>query len=207
MLLPVKKHWGGFGGVKCSLRNLLKIVTAFTIGHSVTLLLGALGWLSLPAQLVEVLIAVSILVSAVHAIYPIFPGREALVAAGFGLIHGLAFASVLSNLNLTALTLTLSILGFNIGIEVMQLFVIAIIVPWLMLMSRTLVYPFFRTGAAILAGIAALAWMAERVFNQPNLITQVILKFTSYELWLVFAVAIFSVTAFLSARFKKALFV
>ncbi|SEO62085.1 HupE/UreJ family protein [Mucilaginibacter sp. OK283] len=207
MLLPVKKHWGGFGGVKCSLRNLLKIVTAFTIGHSVTLLLGALGWLSLPAQLVEVLIAVSILVSAVHAIYPIFPGREALVAAGFGLIHGLAFASVLSNLNLTALTLTLSILGFNIGIEVMQLFVIAIIVPWLMLMSRTLVYPFFRTGAAILAGVAALAWMAERVFNQPNLITQVILKFTSYELWLVFAVAIFSVTAFLSARFKKALFV
>jgi len=207
MLLPHKKQWGGFGGVKCSLRNLLKIVTAFTIGHSITLLLGALGWISLPAQPVEILIAVSILVSAIHAIYPIFPGREALIAAGFGLIHGLAFASVLSDLNLSALTLTLSILGFNIGIELMQLFVIAIIVPWLILMSRTLVYPFFRTGAAILAGIAALAWMAERVFKQPNLITQVILKFTDYELWLVFAVAVFSITVFLSARIKKALFV
>lgn len=207
MLLPHKKQWGGFGGVKCSLRNLLKIVTAFTIGHSITLLLGALGWISLPAQPVEVLIAISILVSAIHAVYPIFPGREARVAAGFGLIHGLAFASVLSNLNLSALTLTLSILGFNIGIELMQLFVIAIIVPWLILMSRTSVYPFFKTGAAILAGIAALAWMAERAFNQPNLITQVILKFTGYELWLVFAVAVFSITVFLSARMKKALFI
>jgi len=207
MLLAGKKRWGSFGGIKYSLKNLLKIVTAFTIGHSITLLLGALGWLSLPAQPVEILIAVSILVSSMHAIYPIFPGRETLVAAGFGLVHGLAFASVLSNLNLSALTLTLSILGFNIGIELMQLFVIAIIVPWLILMSRTSVYPFFRTGAAILAAIAAVAWMAERVFNQPNVITQAILKFTEHELWLVLAVAAFSVTVFLSGRLKKALFV
>jgi hypothetical protein len=206
-LLANGRQWGKFGGTKYSILRLLKIVTSFTIGHSITLLIGALGWLRLPAQPVEIVIAFSILVSAIHAIRPIFPGREMYVAAGFGLIHGLAFASILANLKLGAGTLALSILGFNLGIEVMQLFVIAIIVPWLILMSRTLVYPFFRTGAAILAGIAALAWMAERVFNQPNLITQIILKFTDYELWLVFAVAVFSITVFLSARIKKALFV
>lgn len=98
-----------FGGIRYSVVRLFKIVTAFTIGHSVTLLAGALGWLRLPAQPIEVLISFSILASAVHAIRPLFPGKEGWVAAGFGLVHGLAFATVLSNLELSGGKLALSI--------------------------------------------------------------------------------------------------
>jgi hypothetical protein len=201
MLLVYKKQWGGFGGVKYSFKNLLKIVTAFTIGHSITLLLGALGWLSLPGQLVEILIAVSILVSAIHAIYPIFPGRETLVAAGFGLIHGLAFASVLSNLDLSFRALALSILGFNLGIELMQLFIIIIIVPWLILLSLTPVYKWFRISAAILAGVAALGWITQRVSGNSNFITDLLDGFTPYALWLVITLAIVSVVVSLVNRY------
>lgn len=166
MLLVNGKRWGKFGGAAYSARRLLAIVTAFTIGHSLTLLAGALGWLRLPAQPVEVLVAVSILVSAVHAVYPLFPGREMYVAAGFGLIHGLAFASVLFNLHLGTATMVLSVLGFNIGIELMQLFIIALIVPWLILLSRVSFYKWVRVAAACLAGCAAIAWIAERGFGQ-----------------------------------------
>ena len=99
-LLINNKKWGNFGGIKYSLIRLIKIITAFTIGHSITLLLGAINWINVPTQPIEILIAFSILISAIHAIYPIFPQKEAYIAAGFGLIHGLAFATTLSDLNL-----------------------------------------------------------------------------------------------------------
>jgi len=180
MLLPFGKQWGRFGGTRSSIVRLLKIVTAFTIGHSVTLLIGALGWIRLPAQPVEILIAFSILVSAVHAIRPLFPGREAYVAAGFGLIHGLAFATVLSNLHLGAGAMALSILGFNIGIEVMQLFVITLIVPWLIVLSRMPAYKWIRRTGAGLAAIAAVAWIVERSSGQPNIIAGAVQKSAQY---------------------------
>jgi hypothetical protein len=161
-------RWGRFGGVRYSLRRLLLIVKAFTIGHSLTLLLGALGWVRLLGQPVEVLIAGSILVSAVHAVRPLFPGREAWVAAGFGLVHGLAFASTLASLRLEAGPMALSILGFNIGIELMQLLVIALTVPWLLLLARTPQYRAVRLVGAALAAFAALAWVAERLTTQRN---------------------------------------
>ena len=168
-LLARGNRWGEFGGAAYGIKRLLKIVTAFTVGHSLTLLVGALNWLRLPPPPpVEVLIAVSILVSAVHAVHPIFPGRENYVAAGFGLVHGLAFASVLSDFDLHAMPLALSIFGFNVGIELMQLFVIAITVPWLILFSPTPFYRWIRIGGATLAAAAAAAWIAERVFGKPN---------------------------------------
>jgi hypothetical protein len=105
--------WGAFGGINYSLGRLVRIVTAFTLGHSATLLAGALHWLSLPQRPVEVLIACSILVTAIHAVRPIFPGREDHVAAGFGLVHGLAFATILADLNPSAGPMALSILGFD----------------------------------------------------------------------------------------------
>ncbi len=167
-LLVKDKQWRDFGGTRYSLIRLLKIVTAFTVGHSITLLVGALGWLRLPTQPVEILIAVSILVSAVHAVRPIFPGRESFVAAGFGLVHGLAFATVLSGLHLGAGPMALSILGFNLGIELMQLLVIALIVPWLILLNLTGFYKWIRIGGAVFAAVAAVAWIAERVSGTPN---------------------------------------
>ena len=196
MLITNGKRWGTFGGAKYSVVRLLKIATAFTIGHSITLLAGAAGWLHLPSKPVEVLIAFSILVSAVHAVRPIFPGREAWVAAGFGLIHGLAFASALANLQLDSLRLGLSILGFNIGIELMQLAVILITVPWLILLSRTTFYPGVRIGGAVLSGIAALAWMIERASERVSPVSGFVQRVAPYAPWLIVILAVFAVVVF-----------
>ena len=162
-LLVREQRWDSFGGAKYSMIRLLKIVTAFTMGHSITLLAGALGWLRLPGQPVEILIAVSILVSAIHALRPVFPGKEAVVAASFGLIHGLAFAGTLASLRLDASRMGLSILGFNIGIELMQLLVILMIMPWLLLLSRIPAYKYIRIAGAVLATIAATYWITARI--------------------------------------------
>ncbi len=90
-LLVQRKRCAAFGGTKYSILRLLKIVTAFTIGHSITLLLGALNTIAPPAGLIEILIAVSILISAIHALYPLFPGKEYYVSGGFGLNTGWRF--------------------------------------------------------------------------------------------------------------------
>lgn len=203
MLLTNGKQWGGFGGVRYSVVHLLKIVTAFTIGHSTTLLLGALGWVKLPGQPVEVLIAISILVSAIHALRPIFPGRETFIAAGFGLIHGLAFASVLSNLQLSAGRLALSILGFNLGIELMQLFVIALIVPWLILLSKTPAYKWVRIPGAVLAGIAATAWIIQRTSGKGNLVTSFVEAMTQYSTWCIAALAVGALGVYFATTFSN----
>jgi hypothetical protein len=114
---------------------------------------------------VEVLIAVSILVSAVHAFRPIFPGKEALSAAFFGLIHGLAFAATLARLGLGRWERFAGILAFNLGIETMQILVVAAVLPSLMLMSRTRAYPILRIGGALFAGTASLGWITERLLD------------------------------------------
>lgn len=207
LLLPAtlvvnRKRWGGFGGVKYSVVGLLKIVTAFTIGHSITLLIGALGWLHLPSQLVEVLIAFSILISAMHAVYPLFPGKEVYVAAGFGLIHGLAFASILVNLNLDTATMVLSVLGFNIGIELMQLFVIGITVPWIILLNQSSIYNYVRNLLALLAGIAALGWVSERITGHSNWIAFFMSKSTQYAPYIIGMLAITALIINIGQRIK-----
>ncbi|QMW06837.1 HupE/UreJ family protein [Spirosoma foliorum] len=179
-LLVIGQRWGRFGGVRYSLKRLLLIVTAFTVGHSITLLAGSLGWVRLPSQPVEILIAVSILVSAAHAVRPLFPGREAWIAAGFGLIHGLAFASTLANLQLDAGPMALSILGFNLGIEFMQVFIILLVIPWLILLSRTQSYRVVRLTGAFLAAVAAMAWVIERITGQTNSLTRGVEQMASY---------------------------
>lgn len=187
--LVSRRRWGPFGGVSYSLLRLLTIVTAFTVGHSITLLAGSLGWVRLPSQPVEILIALSILVSAVHAVRPLFPGREAWIAGGFGLIHGLAFASTLANLQLDAGPMALSILGFNLGIELMQLLVIGLTIPWLILLSRSSLYRYVRVLGALLAGVAAVAWIMERVTQQPNPITRLLESAPANAGWLLIMLA------------------
>jgi len=200
-LLLQGKRWGRFAGTRNSLTKLLKIVTAFTIGHSITLLIGALGWVHMPAQPIEVLIAISILVSAVHAIYPVFPGKEIYIAAGFGLVHGMAFASVLANLNLDAGPMALSIFGFNLGIELMQLLVIVLIVPWLILLSQTSYYTWIRIPGAVFAGIAACGWTVERVTGEENLIGAVMQNATTLAPYAILALASLSIGFYFGETF------
>ncbi len=178
-------RWTEYGGWKRTLRGLALIVSAFTIGHSLTLIGGAVFNWQLPARPVEVGIALSILVSAIHAWRPLFAGREAVVAAGFGLVHGLAFATVISNFRLDPLAKAQSILGFNLGIEMVQMAVILSVLPLLLLIAPTRWYPAIRTGGALFAGFAALAWIEERVTAQPNGIGDAIDALLGEAPWIV----------------------
>lgn len=161
-LIAVGRRWGHYAGFTPTLRQLLTVVTAFTIGHSMTLIGGAFfGW-QLPTQPVEITIAISILISAIHAWRPLFAGREALVAGGFGLIHGLAFATVIANFGLQPIAKATAILGFNVGIELVQIGVILAVMPFLIWAAKSQHFPLIRTIVAGLAGMAAIYWAVER---------------------------------------------
>ena len=167
LLLPAplraeQGRWAGFRGLNPSFVQLLKLVTAFTLGHSLTLLIGGMGWLRLPQKPVEILIAVSILVSATHAIRPWFAGWEPWVAGGFGMVHGLAFSSSIADFGFSPWHLTMTILGFNLGIELMQLALVLAVVPVLILLSQAGRYAPVRIVGATLSALAAIFWIGVR---------------------------------------------
>jgi hypothetical protein len=157
--------WSGFAGIRDSLLRILKVVSAFTLGHSVTLAMAALGVVHVPSRPIEILIAVSILVSAIHALRPLFPGRESAIAGFFGLVHGLAFATTLGELGFGPWARVANLMAFNLGIEAMQIVVVAAILPSLLVLSRTPTYSVLRIGGALFAGCAALGWIVERTTN------------------------------------------
>lgn len=183
-LLVVGSRWGQSTDVRSSLLRILRIVTAFTIGHSITLALAAFGIVHVPSRPIEVLIAVSILISAVHALRPIFPGKEAGVAAFFGLIHGLAFASTLSQLGLGRWERLAGILAFNLGIETMQIAIVAATLPSLLLMSRTRAYPFLRVCGSAFAAAASVGWMVERILNLHSTVDVVVNELVHRSVWM-----------------------
>ncbi|WP_433970959.1 HupE/UreJ family protein [Tunturiibacter lichenicola] len=197
-LLAFRGRWSGHTTIGRSLTHILGIVTAFTLGHSLTLALSGLGLVHLSSRPVEVLIAISILVSAIHAMRPIFPGRESIIAGFFGLIHGLAFASALNELGVTRLYRLVSLLGFNVGIEAMQLAVITMTLPALLVLSRTERYAAFRLTGAAFASVASCAWIAERVVDQPNSIGYGIETLAHHGVLLYAGLWVCSVVAWLS---------
>lgn len=188
-------RWGGYAGGKTALWRIVKVVSAFTFGHSITLVFGAMGWASLPGVVVESAIALSILVSAIHALVPIFRGREVFIAGGFGLVHGLAFAATLTEFGLDPLTLASSVLGFNLGIEAFQLLVVLAAMPWLVLLARSRAYGPFRIAGAALTGIAASAWFAERAFGWANPIVPIVEGVAAHGPWLFVGLIILTLAA------------
>jgi HupE / UreJ protein len=175
----------------------LKVVTAFTAGHSITLALAGLGLVRVPSRPIEVLIALSILVSAAHALRPLFPGREAVIAAFFGLIHGLAFAPTIGELGLGRSELVASILAFNLGIESMQLVVVAATMPSLLLLSRTPAYSALRIGGALFAGFAAACWISERLLGMHNPVDVMVDSVAHHAIWIAGALFLTSVIGWL----------
>lgn len=170
-------------------------MTAFTVGHSITLLLGALGLLRLPDALVEFLIEASIAVSAIHALRPIFPGREYVIAVGFGLMHGASFATVISGLGLDPWDMALGIGGFNLGIEAMQLIVVLATMPWLILLAATRAYPAFRTVGGCFALVASISWMVDRASSLSNPVGPMVDQLVARPLILVAVLASGSILA------------
>jgi hypothetical protein len=151
--------------------SVLKIVTVFTLAHSITLWLAVMEYVTLPSRFVESTIALSIVVVALNNLWPVLPLSGWAIAFVFGLVHGFGFANVLNDLGLTDVTLALSLLGFNVGAELGQMAVVLVFFPLAFLMRNTFVYErlVFRTGSLLIALVAGL-WMFELVFNTEPLI-------------------------------------
>ena len=161
-LLARRGRWVRTDDLRRNCRRVVHVVTAFAFGHSITLAVAASGLVDVPTRLVESMIALSILVSGLHAIRPITRGGEPWIAAGFGLMHGLAFAALLGGLDLRRTSLVTELLGFNLGIELTQLLVVAMVMPSLIVLGRTRAYPAVRVAVAGFGVILATAWLAER---------------------------------------------
>jgi hypothetical protein len=147
-----------------TLRQVLAVVTAFTVAHSVTLGLAALGLVSLPGALVEVAIAASVVVAALGNLASRTLNFRWQMAFGFGLIHGFGFASVLGDLGLPAQQLAGGLLGFNLGVELGQLAIVMIFIPLAWWLRNTAIYRwgFMVAGSGGIA-LAGLYWMFERI--------------------------------------------
>jgi len=170
LLLPAvlsrrNDRWEPVGSARPALLDILRVVTAFTIAHSITLTLAALNIVHLPSRVTESIIAASIIVAALNNIFPWVTEGRARIAFGFGLLHGFGFASVLADMGLPSGARLLSLFAFNLGIEAGQLAVVLAVMP---------VIYFLRNGALYRnrlmplgsAGIAALAlvWVVQRAF-------------------------------------------
>jgi hypothetical protein len=147
--------------------ELVKVVTSFTVAHSITLSLAALGILNFPARLVESGIAASIVFAALNNLRPMVIRRLWLIAFGFGLVHGLGFASVLADLALPQHTLLFALLGFNLGVEVGQLMLVGLFFGSVWALRRLdLVWPQWATPLpACFIAIVAAIWFIERAFG------------------------------------------
>ncbi|MFK8059238.1 MAG: HupE/UreJ family protein [Polaribacter sp.] len=163
-LSPVKS-WKPVDKFKPAFLYIIKIITFFTIAHTITLSLAALQIITLPSWIVESVIAFSIGLAAFHNIIPIFKGKDWLIAFVFGLFHGFGFASVLGDIGLTNEFLVYSLLGFNIGVEIGQLVIIALIFPVLYLIRKRKSYPKILIGLSIFLILASIYWIIERVFD------------------------------------------
>jgi len=144
-------------------RSVLRLATAFTVAHSVTLALAVLGWVDVPAGIVEPLIALSIVYVAVENIVRGETRHRLVVVFGFGLLHGLGFAGAMSFTDHFGSRLVAALLSFNLGIELGQLAVVLLVFPLLQLARRFAWSSFAQAGAAALVGVVGLLWLIERL--------------------------------------------
>ena len=145
--------------------DVVKVVTAFTVAHSITLSLAVLGFIELPTRLVESVIAASIVVAALNNLRPLVVNRLWLVAFGFGLVHGFGFASVLADLGLPRDALVLALLGFNLGVELGQLAIVVLFLPLAFALRRTRFYRrWLMVGGSVVIALLGAAWLVERAF-------------------------------------------
>ena len=166
VLLRERRRWYPVGRFRDAFWDVFKIVTSFTVAHSITLSLAALGVIALPSRLVESAIAASVVLAALNNIWPLVGGRRWMVAFAFGLIHGFGFASVLAELGLPRDALVLALVGFNLGVEGGQLTIVAAFLP----IAYALRAGWFYRRVVLLGGssaivLVALVWLLERALN------------------------------------------
>lgn len=171
LLLPAvvfreRSSWQPVDDFRTAFIQVIKVVTVFTIAHTITLSMAALGTVSLSSRLVESVIAISIAIAALHIITPVFRGGIWWVVFIFGLFHGFGFASVLGEIGIPDDYLVYSLLGFNIGVELGQVAIVIVVFPVLFFMRNRWHYNRLLLPAAATALIAvSLYWFTERAFE------------------------------------------
>jgi len=158
--------WRGVAAFRPAFMNVLKIVTAFTLAHSLTLSLATLGIVRLPSRLTESAIAASVALAAANNLWPMVRERGWLVAFAFGLVHGFGFANALSELGLAHSAPALALVGFNLGVEIGQLAIVAVFLPLAYALRRSWSYQQLglRLGSAFIVLMAGV-WLLERALN------------------------------------------
>jgi len=166
VLLRREGKWQPVSTPQQAFTNVFKIVTAFTVAHSITLSLAAFGVVHLPTRLVESTIAATVVLAAFNNLVPFFAERGWAVAFGFGLLHGFGFANALCDLGLHGGQLAAALFGFNLGVELGQLGVAVLLLPLALSLRQQWVYEHFvlRAGSGAIMVVAS-GWLAERVFD------------------------------------------
>jgi hydrogenase/urease accessory protein HupE len=170
-LVIVQRKWAGFGGWKYFMLRIFKMITAFTIGHSLTLLLFTATDLNSFSKPIEIAIALTIIYTGVHVIKPLMSIKETYITFIFGLIHGSAFGITLNEWGLTDSQKILSLAGFNVGIEIMQIIVVLICLP-LIYLSKFNYYKHLRVTLASLTIFVSIFWALERITERSNFVTE-----------------------------------
>jgi len=148
-----------------TLWDLVKVITAFTLAHSVTLSAGALGIVTIPDRIIEPLIAATIVWVALENLFATEPDRRRWIwSFGFGLVHGLGFASVLNELGLKGAALVRGLVGFNLGVEIGQLLFVAVFLPPLMWLARGEGARLTPRIASLMVATIGIYWLVERLF-------------------------------------------
>jgi hypothetical protein len=166
VLLRQHGHWQAVPQVRPAFISILKVITAFTLAHSITLSLAALDVVRLPSRLTESVIAASIIVAALNNIFPLVTESRARIALAFGLLHGFGFASVLADMGLPPGARLVSLLAFNLGIETGQLAVVLAVMPLAYMMRNAVIYRrgLMPWGSAAIAAVA-LVWLVQRALR------------------------------------------
>jgi hydrogenase/urease accessory protein HupE len=148
-----------------SIGEVLKIITAFTIAHSITLLLAALEIVRLNSRFVESVIAFSICYVALENLFKKQVNYRWRIAFGFGLVHGFGFASALQELIVGKSNLLVSVLSFNMGVEIGQLMLFFVLLPILYLVKKQFGFKIITAGTSAAIFLIGFAWLLERVFT------------------------------------------
>jgi len=175
--LPFTNQWEPASSFKAAFWYILRIVTLFTIAHSITLSLAAVNIINLPAKIVESLIAFSIGLAALLIIRPVVNRSEAKIAFGFGLFHGLGFASVLGEKGLADDYMLYSLFGFNVGVEIGQVLIICAIFPLLYFAGKSKMYPKLMLLCIAFLVVVSVYWCIERLFEVDFPIDDTIIRY------------------------------
>jgi hypothetical protein len=159
-------RWEPEKQIRVVLQEVLKTVTAFTVAHSITLSLAALGIARLPVRFIECAIAASVILAALNNLWPLFRLRGWAVAFAFGLVHGFGFANALADLGLNGQAMAAALVGFNGGVELGQLALVVASLPVAIMLRERSFYrgwclPFGSAGIAVIAA----AWFVQRAFD------------------------------------------